>query len=58
MPISPAITWTRIHADPQLKNQAVAAPHVGRKALRLVLDGQRRKTAPKSVILQRNWRTE
>ncbi|HTQ22819.1 hypothetical protein, partial [Mycobacterium sp.] len=36
----------------------VAALHLGRQPVRLLLNSQRRKTSPKGVILQRNWGAE
>ena len=49
---------TRIQAHPHLQSHAVAALHLGRQPVRLLLDGQRGQACPKSVILQRNWGAE
>ena len=49
---------TRVQAHPQLQRHAIAAGHLGREPLRLLLDGQRGEACPKSVILQRNWGAE
>ncbi len=49
---------TGVQAHPQLQCHAIAALHLGCQSARLVLDGQRRKARPKSVILQRNWGAE
>ena len=49
---------TRIQAHPQPQSHAVAALHLGRQPIGFVLDGQRRKAGPKSMILQRDWGAE
>ncbi len=49
---------TRIQAHPHPQRHAIAALHLGRQPVRLLLDGQRGKAAPKSMILQRNWGAE
>ena len=49
---------TRIQTHPQLQRDSVAARYLGRQLFRIVLDGERRKACPKSVILQRNWGAE
>ncbi len=49
---------TRIQAHPQPQRHAVAAGHLGRQPVGLLLDGQRGKARPKSMILQRNWGAE
>ena len=48
----------RIQANPQPQLDTVAALHLGREPVGLLLDGQRGQARPKSVILQRNWGAE
>ena len=49
---------TRIQAHPHPKIDTVAALHLGRQPIRLLLNGQRGQAGPKSVILQRHRGTE
>ena len=49
---------TRVQAHSQLQRHAVAAGHLGRHPGGFLLDGQRGKASPKSVILQRHWSAE
>ena len=44
----------RVQADPHPEFEAVTAGHLGGESIRLLLDGQRGQTGPKSVVLQGN----
>ncbi len=49
---------TGVQAHPQLQLHTVPLSDIGGKLLRLLLNPQRRQAGAKSVILQRDWRTE
>ena len=57
-PISPAITRPEFRPTRTRSATPSRRCHLGRQPVRLLLDGQRGQTCPKSVILQRNWGAE